>query len=168
MPSNPFNFDPDQVVSLAPATEFSPPFGHPSVLPHNNGDNNGGLQDVDVREVSFVLAPAPVPSLAPAPSPVPVSVEAPANVPFEEICQGLADVIAQVPTAGPLYAAEYHKSRNPNNPPPADDLMLRDLDARKNLGEIYEKYHQGSPNAVTLRLLADPAGQAYPFEEHKT
>lgn len=168
MPSNPFDLDQDQVVSLAPATEFPPPSVYPSVLPHNNSNNKGDLQDVGDREVSFLMAPIPVPNLAPDPSPVPVSVEALVNVPFEETCKGLADVIAQAPTAGPLYAVEYHKSRNPDNPPPADDLMMRDLDARRNLGAAYEKYHQGSPNAVTLRLLADPAGQAYPFEEHKT
>lgn len=101
---------------------------------------------------------------------VPVPSQPPANVkpPFKEVLKFIADLIKVKGIAyGARYAAGYHMSLNQANPPTEDELMMRDLDARaefRNLNK-YHKHHQGSPNSVALRFLADRAGPGFSFEE---
>lgn len=150
MSSNPFTLDQAEAVDPAPA----PATGSP--LPLN---------------ILSVLAPNLAPSILGAtPVPVPVPSQPPANVkpPFKEVLKFIVNLIEVKGIAyGARYAAGYHRSLNQANPPTVDELMMRDLDARVEFRKLnrYHNHHQGSPNSVALRFLADRAGPGFSFEE---
>lgn len=157
MSSNLFTLDQAEAAdpAPAPAIDVSLPLNDLSVLV----PSSGGVH----------LAPAILGTTritVPVPSQPPVNVNV--KPPFKEILKFIADLTAMKGIAyGARYAAGYHRSLNQANPPTEDELMMRDLDARaefRNLNK-YHKHHQGSPNSVALRFLADRAGPGFSFEE---
>lgn len=157
MSSNVSALDQAQAVAPTPAPVFSYPSGHLSVLLPNSGDLRG-----DVQQAPTIVGPVSIP--------IPILAQPTTDIPYKERIKILANLIAENGViVGAHYAAAYHKSLKQAKPPTVEDLLLRVVDTYANFGkEKYDKHHQGSPNAMALRFLADPAGKGYPFEEVET
>lgn len=123
--------------------------------------------NISALDQAQAVTPTPAPGFSHPSSHLSVSTT---NTPSKELIKTLANLIAEKGVVvGAIYAADYHKSLNQANPPTADELMLRVVDAPANLGkEKFDQHFQGLSNAMALRFLAANAGPGYPFEKAKT
>ncbi|KAG6358526.1 hypothetical protein INS49_012043 [Diaporthe citri] len=117
------------------------------------------------------IPPIP-PSTSPAPTgQLPKPPQLSANLDLNQASRALAEIVAEcglIP--GATAAAQYHNATRPGiaRPYTEGELIYRELVALENLGAKYHAYHQDTPNALALRLLASRAGHGYPFAKKPT